>query len=60
MQAFADTTNSTINVIVSKKMVFSLDELISIIKEVYQYTLKSTPPSVDNRFIDWLLDKHQK
>jgi len=35
------------------------NKLISIIKEVYKYTLKATPPSVDERFIDWLLDKYK-
>ena len=60
MQAFAQTTNATINIIVAKQLNFSLDKLISIIKEVYKYTLKATPPSVDDRFIDWLLDKYKK
>ncbi len=58
--AFSDTTSSTINTIIAKKMIFSLDELIALIKEVYQYTLKSNPPSVDDRFIDWLLEKNKK
>jgi len=60
MQAFAHTTTATINIIVTKQLNFSLDKLISIIKEVYKYTLKATPPSVDDRFIDWLLDKYKK
>ena len=59
MQAFAATTSATVNIIVANKLNFSLDKLISIIREVYKYTLKATPPSVDERFIDWLLDKYK-
>lgn len=59
MKAFAETTNATINIVISKQLTFSLDKLISIIKEVYKYTLKANPPSVDDRFIDWLLDKYK-
>jgi transcriptional regulator with XRE-family HTH domain len=59
MQAFADATSITINKIIEKDLDFSLIKLISIIKEVYQYTLKANPPSVDDRFVDWLLDKYK-
>ena len=59
MRAFAETTNATINIVISKQLNFSLDKLISIIREVYKYTLKASPPSVDDRFIDWLLDKYK-
>ena len=59
LQAFTETTSATISIIAAKELNFSLDKLISIIKEVYKYTLKATPPSVDERFIDWLLDKYK-
>ena len=59
MKAFAEATSSTINIIISRGLNFPLNKLISIIKEVYQYALKANPPSVDDRFVDWLLDKYK-
>ncbi len=59
MKAFDSATHITINTIISKKLNFPLPKLISIIKEVYQYSLKSNPPSVDDKFADWLLDKYK-
>ena len=59
MKAFADATSSTINIIIARGLNFPLNKLISIIKEVYQYALKANPPSVDDRFVDWLLDKYK-
>ena len=59
MKAFADAANATINIIIEKELNFSLNKLLLIIKEVYQYALKSNPPYIDNKFINWLLDKHK-
>ena len=59
MKAFADAAHTAINTIISKKLNFPLPKLISIIKEVYQYALKSNPPCVDEKFADWLLDKYK-
>ena len=59
MKTFADATNATINIIIEKELNFPLCKLLSIIKEVYQYALKTNPPYVDNKFVDWLLDKHK-
>ena len=59
MKAFADAAHATVKAIIESKLNFSLDKLTSIIKEVYQYALKSDPPCIDGRFIDWLLDKHK-
>ena len=59
MKAFADSTNATINIIIEKELNFPLCKLLSIIKEVYQYALKTNPPYVDNKFVDWLLDKQK-
>lgn len=59
MKAFANATTITINIIIEKKLDFSLNKLISIIKEIYQYALKADPPSVDERFVSWLLDKYK-
>jgi transcriptional regulator with XRE-family HTH domain len=59
MKAFAETAHVTVNTIISKKLSFPLPKLISIIKEVYQYALKSNPPCPDDKFADWLLDKYK-
>lgn len=59
MKIFVDATGITVNTIIANNLNFSLDKLISIIKEVYQYAIKTNPPSVDNRFVDWLIDKYK-
>jgi transcriptional regulator with XRE-family HTH domain len=58
MRTFAEATNITINAVIDRKLDFSLDKLITLIKEAYQYALKADPPCVDARFINWLLDKY--
>jgi transcriptional regulator with XRE-family HTH domain len=60
MKAFCEATSSTINIIIEKNLNFSLDKLISLIKEVYQYSIKIDPPTIDDRFIHWMIDKHTK
>lgn len=59
MKVFADAAHATVNIVIKKEMDCSLNKLISLIKEVYEYSLKSNPPCVDEKFIDWLLDKEQ-
>lgn len=59
MIAFAEATSTTVNVIIARELNLPLTKLITIIKEVYQYALKADPPSVDSRFVDWLLDKYK-
>lgn len=59
MRAFADATNATINMVIKKDLNFSLNKLLSMIKEIYQYTIKTHPPKIDKKFIDWLIDKHK-
>ena len=59
MKAFASAAHTAIDTIISRKLNFPLPKLISIIKEVYQYALKSDPPCVDEKFADWLLDKYK-
>lgn len=60
MKVFDTATNSTVNLAIKKEVNLSLSDLLSIIKEVYQYTLKADLPKVDDRFVDWLIDKHHK
>jgi transcriptional regulator with XRE-family HTH domain len=57
METFRDVTAATINIIIEKNKEMPLDKIVSLIKEVYLYSIKLDPPSIDNRFIDWLIDK---
>jgi transcriptional regulator with XRE-family HTH domain len=59
MVTFSEATSTTIIVVSARELKLPLAKLITIIKEVYQYALKADPPSVDIRFVEWLLDKHK-
>ncbi len=59
MKTFRDVTTATINIIIEKNKEMPLDKITSLIKEVYLYSIKLDPPSIDNRFIDWLIDKNK-
>jgi len=59
MNAFGDSAKAVASVAASKDYHFNMDKLIFLIKEVYQYSIKISPPAVDERFIHWLLDKHK-
>lgn len=59
MKTFRDVTAATINIIIEKNKEMPLDKIFSLIKEVYLYSIKLDPPSIDNRFIDWLVDKNK-
>ena len=60
MTTFSDVTTTTINIIIDKNLSFTLDKLSSLIKDIYQYSVKLNPPFIDDRFIHWILDKHRK
>jgi len=59
MQAFVEATNTTVSIIIEKELNFSLNKIITLIKEVYQYSIKVDPPCIDTRFIHWIIDKHK-
>jgi transcriptional regulator with XRE-family HTH domain len=59
MQAFSEATRATIDAVTKRNLNFSLDKLIALIKEAYQYSIKVDPPCVDDRFIEWILDKYK-
>ena len=59
METFRDVTAATINIIIKKNKEMPLDKIVSLIKEIYLYSIKLDPPSIDNRFIDWLVDKNK-
>lgn len=59
MIVFAKATDATIKIMVEKDLNVSLDKLISLIKEVYQYSIKIDPPTIDERFIHWVIDKYR-
>jgi transcriptional regulator with XRE-family HTH domain len=60
MKIFAEVTSATINVIIDKELNFTIDKLNTLIKEIYHYSVKINPPYIDERFINWIVDKHNK
>ena len=60
MKIFSEVTSKTIDIIINKNLSFTIDKLNSLIKEIYQYSVKVDPPYIDERFIHWIIDKHNK
>ncbi|MDR0774598.1 MULTISPECIES: helix-turn-helix domain-containing protein [unclassified Candidatus Tisiphia] len=58
IKIFSKATSATINILIERNLSFSLRNLTALIKEVYEYALKKQ--SVDNIFIDWIIDKYHK
>ncbi|WP_425362696.1 helix-turn-helix domain-containing protein [Candidatus Tisiphia endosymbiont of Hybos culiciformis] len=58
MKIFSKATSLTINMLIERNLNFSFANLTSLIKEVYEYALKKQ--SVDNTFIDWMIEKYHK
>ncbi|MCC8416721.1 MAG: hypothetical protein LN575_05210 [Rickettsia endosymbiont of Gnoriste bilineata] len=58
MKIFSKATSLTINILTERNLNFSFSNLTALIKEVYEYALKKQ--SVDNAFIDWIIDKYHK
>ncbi|MCC8400212.1 MAG: helix-turn-helix transcriptional regulator [Rickettsia endosymbiont of Culicoides impunctatus] len=58
MKIFSKATSLTINILTERNLNFSFSNLTALIKEVYEYALKKQ--SVDNTFIDWMIDKYHK
>lgn len=58
LRLFSEATAATVNFIIEEKIKFSFNKLITVIKEVYDYTLKKQ--SIDKIFIDWTVGKHAK
>lgn len=58
MKIFSKSTSITINMLTEKNLNFSFTNLTALIKEVYEYALKKQ--SVDNTFIDWMIEKYHK
>jgi len=59
IKAFADSAIIATNIIMKKELHPSLNKLLSLIKEVYQYSIKVDPPCVDERFADWWIDRNK-
>ncbi|WP_342271064.1 helix-turn-helix transcriptional regulator [Candidatus Tisiphia endosymbiont of Parasteatoda lunata] len=58
IKIFSKATSATINILIERNLSFSLRNLTTLIKEVYEYALKKQ--FVDNTFIDWIIDKYHK
>lgn len=57
LNTYQDAAKYTIDQIIVNKVKISMDKLLDLIMEVYQYSVKSTPPCIDKKFIKWLIDK---
>lgn len=60
MRIFSKVTDATINIIIEKNLNFTIDKLNMLIKEIYHYSVKVNPPYIDDKFIHWIVDKHNK
>lgn len=60
MKIFKSVTSTAIDIIIDKDLYFPIDKLNSIIKEIYQYSVATNPPYIDDRFIYWIVDKYNK
>ena len=60
MQIFCRATTATIEVVIKKDLNLPVDKLILLIKEVYEYSMQINPPTIDDRFIHWIIDRHNK
>ena len=60
MKIFSKVTDTTISIIIDKNLYFTIDKLNMLIKEIYDYSIKVNPPYIDDKFIHWIVDKHNK
>ena len=57
IDCYKKSTTSVIDYLLKKETKISLNRLTSIIKEVYQYSMNSQPPKIDEQFVAWIIDK---
>ena len=62
IKIFCDATNSVTTSIIEKKINISLEKLVALIKEVYQYSIEAEAesPHIDDKFLRWTIDKYHK
>ncbi len=62
IKIFCDATNSITTSIIEKKINISLEKLVALIKEVYQYSIETQAesPHIDDKFLRWTIDKYHK
>ena len=62
IKIFCDATNSVTTSIIEKKKNISLEKLVALIKEVYQYSIEAEAesPHIDDKFLRWTIDKYNK
>ena len=62
IKIFCDATNSVTTSIIEKKINISLEKLVALIKEVYQYSIEAEAdsPNIDDKFLRWTIDKYHK
>lgn len=57
MKAFADTAAATVERLIGMKKNLTLQQLLRLINEFYEYSIGVEPHSVDERYIKHILDK---
>ena len=60
LEAFLQSAANTIKLLLDKEYQLTIDQLIEVIKEIYSYSISSTPPAVDDKFVNWVLEKRSK
>lgn len=56
---YKEVTIRIIDTLLNKELDIGMDKLIDLIKETYQYSIKSSPHDIDQRFIEWIIDKQK-
>lgn len=60
LTTFSTATVATVEMIIESDVNISVEKLVNLIKEVYEYSIKATPPTIDDRFIKWLIERDAK
>ena len=60
IKIFNEAVNCITDIVIEKNITLSMDKLYSLIKELYQYSINTNPPNIDNKFAHWLLNKYAK
>jgi len=60
IKIFSDTAQIIANIAIEKKLKLSIETLNFLINEVYQYSIQTTTPCIDERFVHWVINKYCK
>ena len=60
LKAFLQSSSVAVHKLIEKDSKITIDQLIDIVREIYSYSIRQSPASIDNNFVDWLIDKKVK